>query len=55
MNSEMRLLEEQRSARKAAVGYVLSGKKAGLDELCLYCDEENLSSQKVGRRIGFQS
>ena len=42
-------------ARKAAVGYVLSGKKAGLDELCLYCDEETLSSQRAGRRIGFQS
>jgi SpoVK/Ycf46/Vps4 family AAA+-type ATPase len=40
-------------ARKAAVGYVLSGRKAGLDELVKYCDEETLSSRKAGRRIGF--
>lgn len=42
-------------ARKAAVGYVLSGKKAGMDELTKYCDEENLSSQRTGRRIGFNA
>jgi SpoVK/Ycf46/Vps4 family AAA+-type ATPase len=40
-------------ARKSAVGYVLSGKKAGLDELRKYCDEEMLSSQKQYRKIGF--
>ena len=43
-------------ARKAAVGYVLSGKKAGLKELTKYCDEETLSSRRdERRRIGFQS
>ena len=42
-------------ARKAAVGYVLSGRKAGLDELVKYCDEETLSSQKTARRIGFNA
>ena len=42
-------------ARKAAVGYVLSGKKAGIEELMQYCDEETLSSAKGSRRIGFQS
>ena len=42
-------------ARKAAVGYVLSGRKAGLDELVKYCDEETLSSQKAARRIGFNA
>ena len=42
-------------ARKAAVGYVLSGTMAGLDELTGYCEEETLSSQRAGRRIGFQS
>lgn len=42
-------------ARKAAVSYVLSGKKAGLDELMLYCDEETLSSRKPGTRIGFNA
>ena len=41
-------------ARKAAVGYVLSGKKADIGELTRYCDEENLSSRGA-RRIGFQS
>ena len=40
-------------ARKAAVGYVLSGKKAGLEELCRYSDEETLSSMRSSRRIGF--
>ena len=40
-------------ARKAAVGYVLSGRKAGLDELIKYCDEETLSAHKAARRIGF--
>ena len=40
-------------ARKAAVGYVLSGKKAGIEALVKYCDEETLSSAKKGRRIGF--
>ena len=40
-------------ARKAAVGYVLSGKKAGLDDYVKYCDEERLSGDRSGRRIGF--
>ena len=40
-------------ARKATVGYVLSGQKATLQELLTYCDEETLSAQKSGRRIGF--
>jgi phosphoribosylaminoimidazole-succinocarboxamide synthase len=40
-------------ARKATVGYVLTGRKAGLEELVKYCDEETLSSQKGARRIGF--
>ena len=39
-------------ARKAAVSYVLSGEKAGLDELRKYCDEETLSKRKTAR-IGF--
>ena len=43
-------------ARKVAVGYVLTGNKAGLDELVKYCDEEMLSSQKTSRpRIGFNT
>ncbi len=43
-------------ARKVAVGYVLTGNKAGLDELVKYCDEEMLSSQKASRpRIGFNA
>ena len=40
-------------ARKSAVGYVLSGKKADMDDLFKYCDEEMLSSQKQTHRIGF--
>ena len=40
-------------ARKATVGYVLSGQKAGLQDLLTYCDEETLSAQKATRRIGF--
>lgn len=40
-------------ARKAAVGYVLSGEKASLAELMKYCDEEMLSSVKGMKRIGF--
>ena len=40
-------------ARKATVGYVLTGQKASLEELLSYCDEETLSAQKSGRRIGF--
>ena len=39
-------------ARKAAVSYVLSGEKAGLDELLKYCGEETLSGRKTAR-IGF--
>ena len=39
-------------ARKSAVGYVLSGKKADLCELRKYCDEEVLTSQQL-RKIGF--
>ena len=42
-------------ARKAAVGYVLSGTMAGLGELTRYCEEETLASQKTGRKIGFRS
>ena len=43
-------------ARKVAVGYVLTGNKAGLDELVKYCDEEMLSSHKASRpRIGFNA
>ena len=42
-------------ARKAAVGYVLTGRKAGVGELAGYCDEETLSSSRAARRIGFQS
>ena len=42
-------------ARKAAVGYVLAGTTARLEELAGYCEEEMLSSQRPGRRIGFQS
>jgi SpoVK/Ycf46/Vps4 family AAA+-type ATPase len=40
-------------ARKATVGYVLSGKKAGLEELLKYCDEETAATKKASRRIGF--
>ena len=40
-------------ARKATVGYVLSGQKATLQDLLIYCDEETLSAQKAARRIGF--
>ena len=40
-------------ARKAAVGYVLSGEKAGFQQLCKYCDEENLPGGGNRRRIGF--
>ena len=39
-------------ARKSAVGYVLSGKKADLCELRKYCDEEMLTSRQ-SRKIGF--
>ena len=41
-------------ARKAAIGYVLSGTMAGLKELTGYCEEETLSASRSGRRIGFQ-
>ena len=40
-------------ARKAAVGYVLSGEKASLAELRKYCDEETLSGSSKRARIGF--
>ena len=40
-------------ARKAAVGYVLSGEKASLAELRKYCDEETLSGRSKRARIGF--
>jgi len=39
-------------ARKAAVGYVLSGQKATLEDLVKYAGEETLSSKKTSR-IGF--
>ena len=42
-------------ARKAAVGYVLSGEKASLAELMKYCDEETLSSAQGMKRIGFRT
>ena len=40
-------------ARKATVGYVLTGQKAGLEELMKYCDEETAATKKTSRRIGF--
>ena len=40
-------------ARKAAVGYVLSGEKASLADLRKYCDEESLSGSCKRARIGF--
>ena len=40
-------------ARKAAVDYVLSGKKAGLEQLSKFCDEETLSTSGLRKRIGF--
>ena len=42
-------------ARKAAVGYVLTGRRSGLDELRGFCDEETLSPRKARTRIGFQA
>ena len=41
-------------ARKAAVGYVLSGREAGLNELMSYADEEKPAFGKRDRKIGFQ-
>ena len=41
-------------ARKAAVEYVLSGRKAGLGELMKYSGEENLTASANTRKIGFQ-
>ena len=40
-------------ARKAAISYVLSGRKAGLEELISFCEEETLRSSKSTRKIGF--
>ena len=40
-------------ARKAAVGYVLSGTPADFGELTRYCDEETLACKGQTRRIGF--
>ena len=40
-------------ARKAAVGYVLSGEKASLADLRKYCDVESLSGNCKRARIGF--
>ena len=40
-------------ARKAAVGYVLSGQKATLEDLVKYAEEETLVSSKKSVRIGF--
>ena len=40
-------------ARKAAVGYVLSGRKADREQLIRYCDEEMVSVGRKSRRIGF--
>ena len=40
-------------ARKAAVGYVLSGNEAGLDDLIRYADEETLVSKEKTAKIGF--
>ena len=41
-------------ARKAAVEYVLSGRKAGLGDLMKYSGEENLTASANTRKIGFQ-
>ena len=41
-------------ARKAAIGYVLSGKRAGLDDLLFYCNEER-QGLSTNRKIGFIS
>ena len=40
-------------ARKAAVGYVLSGQKATLEDLVKYAEEETLVTRKQTSRIGF--
>ena len=40
-------------ARKAAVGYVLSGEKAGFAEVTAYAEEETLASRRKAPRIGF--
>ena len=40
-------------ARKAAVGYVLSGSRADLAELRKYCDEETLAGTNKHNRIGY--
>ena len=40
-------------ARKAAVEYVLGGKKADISDLIKFSEEENLSNSKSARRIGF--
>ena len=40
-------------ARKAAVGYVLSGQKATLEDLVKYAGEETLASQRKAAKIGF--
>ena len=40
-------------ARKAAVGYVLSGRKADLGTIIRYCEEELFSPRKRQRKIGF--
>ncbi|MBR6457731.1 MAG: AAA family ATPase, partial [Bacteroidales bacterium] len=40
-------------ARKAAVGYVLSGSRADLAELRKYCDEETLADANKHNRIGY--
>ena len=40
-------------ARKAAVGYVLSGEKATMEEIDKYCGEETLRSSRTANKIGF--
>ena len=40
-------------ARKSAVGYVLSGKEATLDDIIRYADEETLKGRKTRTAIGF--
>lgn len=41
--------------RKAAISYIIEGKKVGMTELTKYCDEETIGEKPVGkRRIGFE-
>ena len=41
--------------RKAAISYIIEGKKVGMTELTKYCEEETIGEKPVGkRRIGFE-